>query len=202
MLGYSTSPRCSFRSGGSAQCGVCHRRGLSEGLIRRRRCRWTTRRLSLTHDRGDFVAALWLSSRCLHTSLLSSALPYLRVVDKTPPLAPRCALRLPFFTFTASFSFFSLRLGYCDFSFLLFNCRPIRVHACAFFLVFPGPNRHQSFPQKPSTPFICLIYIKIPLPNHLPTSHPDVQSRTTTTRILCRLVSSRLVSSPHCTFTG
>ncbi len=42
-----------------------------------------------TRGRGDFAAALWLLSHYLHTSLLSSALPYLRVGDKSPPLAPR-----------------------------------------------------------------------------------------------------------------
>ena len=37
--------------------------------------------------RGDFAAALWVLSRYLHTSPLLSALPYLRVGDKSP-LAP------------------------------------------------------------------------------------------------------------------
>jgi hypothetical protein len=37
-----------------------------------------------TQGRGDFAAVLWLPSRYLHTFLLSSALPYLRVGDKSP----------------------------------------------------------------------------------------------------------------------
>jgi hypothetical protein len=104
--GCFTPALCSSRFGGLAQCGVCRRRESLEGLIRRRRCRWTTRKLSLvrfdyyygsgrsSHDnvsqtqgRGDFAAALWLPSRYLHTFPLSSALRYLRVGDKSP-LAP------------------------------------------------------------------------------------------------------------------
>ena len=50
-----------------------------------------------THGRGDFAAVLWPSSRCLHTSPSSFALPYLRVIgDKTPPLAPPVDPVLPF----------------------------------------------------------------------------------------------------------
>lgn len=37
-----------------------------------------------TQGRGDIAAGSWLSSRYLHTSLLSSALPFLRVGDKSP----------------------------------------------------------------------------------------------------------------------
>lgn len=56
-----------------------------------------------THDRGDFVAALWLSSRYSHTSLLSYALPYSRVVDKTPPACSTLRSPATIFTFTISF---------------------------------------------------------------------------------------------------
>jgi hypothetical protein len=45
--GCSILPLCSFLSGGSAQCGVYHKRGLSEGQTMRRQCHWTTRRSSL-----------------------------------------------------------------------------------------------------------------------------------------------------------
>jgi len=87
--------------------------------------------LSLTHDRGDFVAALWVSSRYLHTSLLSSALPYSRVINKTPPLAPHAAFSNYHF-YIYNQLFFSLRLGCREFSFLLFNCHLIRVTRVLF----------------------------------------------------------------------
>ena len=213
MRGYSTSLSCFFRSGGSAQCGVCHRRGLSEGLIRRRRCRWTTRRLSLvrvfdfpfgdrakrahvfaalqTHDRGDFVAVLWLSSRYSHTSLLSYALPYLRVVDKTPPAFSTLRSPTTIFTFTTSFPSPS-GSGTVN-PFFCYLIPALSASRVCFFLGLPWSQSPPIVPSKANTPFIFIIYVKIPLPIHLPTSHPDLQLRTTTTRLL---------SSPHCTFTG
>jgi hypothetical protein len=66
-----------------------------------------------------------------------------------------------------------------------------------FFLGLPWSQSPPIVSSKAITPFIFIIYVKIPLPTHLPTSQLDLQSRTTTTRILCRLVSSL-----HCTLTG
>ena len=148
-----------------------------------------------THDRGDFVAALWLSSRCLHTSLLSSALPYLRVVDKTPPLAPRCALRLPFLHFTASFFSSPSGSGTVTSLFCYLIAALSAFTRVLFFLVLPGPNRRQSFPQKPSIHSFHMSYIHKNTPPNPPTHIPPGPAVTYYNDTYT--MPSRLVSTLH-----
>ena len=92
--------------------------------------------------------------------------------------------------------FFSLGLGYCDFSFLLFNCRPIRVTRMLFSwssLVAIAVNRflksHHSF---------HISYIRKNTPPNYP--HPTRTCSHVLQRHVCYTVSSRLHTAllPDC----
>ena len=106
-------------------------------------------------------------------------------------LAPRCALQLPFYI--SNQLFFSLRLRYCEFSFLLFNCRLIRATRVLFSwssLVPIAANRflksHHSF---------HIYYIRKNTPPNPPTHTPPGPAATYYNDTYA--MPSRLVSTLH-----
>jgi len=152
-----------------------------------------------TQGRGDFAAALWLLSRYLHTSPLSSALPFLRVGDKSPPIAPHW---LPTTTIFFTLIPASSRAWFCEFSFCYFIAA-LSASCVCFSWCFCGPSRRLPANRFFQTRHSFGIYLRRNTPLPFSPIHLHIQPGLAVTskqrnKCLCRLVSTTAPSLPRC----